>query len=344
MVTNMNPFGKAMTIFFFTLLTLLTIAPSKTSENTSLSVRSSGIINYPGVIAVDFESDDCFKMGINGQPRYMLYGTEYSGTAPYWTHGGWGPYENPTTTLFEPQTAISYSGQSAKLSVLSTTESGRRLEILHNVDPYSEHLWNIVYWYIPSDLEPFDSHLCIQRLIYERYWTGGSPSLYSFQISISVATDGRSMTNGQQHLRLNLGKGDVDNDEDGYVDVYPFRGGELYSNGDGNQAGMPESWMNKKTLLVPFDTWFPIEVYVFRNVTDYNNGIIRVWINNDLIWDVQGTRTIGISPEILSRYEQKPPAPYAFLCSGFGLYTGLGSSPKTIYADNVVLSNTESHP
>lgn len=340
----MNLIGKKIYPFFLILLAFLIITPSTASENQSLSVRSSGIVSYPGVITVDFESDDSFKMGINGQNRYMLYGVEYGGTAPYWTHGGWGPYENPTTTLFEPQTAISYSGQSARLSVLTTTESGRRLEILRNFDPYSVHVWNVVYWYIPSDLEPFDSHLCIQRLIYERYWTGGSPSLLSFQISISVATDGRSMTNGQQHFRLNLGKGDVDNDEDGVADIYPFRGGELYSNGDGNRVGMPGSWMNKKTLLVPFDKWFPVEVYVFRNLTDYDNGVIKVWIDGDLVWDVQGTRTVGTAPEILSRYDPKPPAPYAFLCSGFGLYTGLGSSPKTIYADNVVHSNTESHP
>ena len=330
-------------LFVPVLLSLILIATSAASLNSSAHVSSSGTIDYSGVTLVDFEDDDCFKWGINGMDEYMLYGTHYYGTPPNWTRGGYGPFHFPDLLLFEIETSIVRRGlQSARLSVVDpSAEVSRRLEVLHDWDPYSEYIWNIAWYYFPSSLNPFDSWIAFDRIIYERMWDHDK-AVYSqyFQISLSLLTDGRSASLGQQIFVLNLGKGNIDNNNDGVGEEWPYYGADLYSNRDSSRV-VPSSWLTKKPgFQVPFDRWFKVGTLVFRNMTDFNNGYIKVWIDDELIWDVQGTRTVGIAPEVLENIDPLPPDPQGFLSSGFGLYTGVGSSPKTIFVDDMIISNS----
>lgn len=324
--------------------------------NSSTHVASSGIVYYSGeIIHADFETNDSFEIGLNGKAEYYLYDEttqsmqHYDGWASYWDRGGYGPKNHPTEMLLKPETGIVRSGtQSGRLDVLNTSESGRRFEILHDWDPYVEYLWDCGWFYFPSSIKPLDGMVCFQRAVYERMWDsdGSRPSpTQEFQISLSATTDGRGQTLGQQIFTLCLGKGWVDNDNDGQDDMWDYWGVNLYSNRDSSPM-CPESWLTQKPgFQVPFDTWFKVETLVFRNITQqtdeyFNNGYVKVWIDDDLIWDVQGTRTVGIAPDIINEIgDVTPPVPQCFLSSGFGLYTAYGSSAKTIYVDDIILTD-----
>jgi hypothetical protein len=144
---------------------------------------------------------------------------------------------------------------------------------------------------------------------------------------------------GQQIFVLNLGKGSIDNNNDGVTENWTNMEADLYSNRDANQ-NVPSTWLTRVPgLVVPFDRWFKVTTLVYRNLSDFNNGYVKVWIDDQLVWDVEGTRTVGIEPDLLRAIDPLPPEPQGYLCSGFGLYTEVGSKPKTIYVDNMILSN-----
>jgi hypothetical protein len=321
-------------------LLLVTIA---SAYNSSPNVTSFGTIEYPNLTLINFENDDCYKWGVDGGNDYMFFGEHYLGTPPYWTHGGIGGYTYPNLLLFERNTSIVNGGlQSAKLSVVNTgTDGTRRLEILHEWDPHSEYLWDVAWYYFPSSLKPLDQWTTFHRIIYERMWDESRAVYFQqFQISLSMMTDGRSDTKGQQMFSLNLGKGDIDNNNDGIGEEWSFKGADLYSNFDADQS-VPSSWLTKEPgFQVPFGRWFKVVALVYRNMTDFNNGYIKVWIDSHLIWDVEGTRTVGIRPSILESIDPAPPDPQGYLCSGFGLYTEVGSRPKSIFVDDIIISNS----
>ncbi|MCK4424860.1 hypothetical protein KAU93_04170 [Candidatus Bathyarchaeota archaeon] len=339
----MTSISRKIELFVPFLLSLILIATSAASLSGSAYVSSFGTIDYSGVTLVDFENDDCFKWGINGKDEYMLYGIHYYGSSPNWTRGGYGASQWPDLLLFENETLIVRRGfQSAKLSVVDTSfDGGRRIEILHDWNPDSEYIWEVAWYYFPSSLKPLDSWMAFHRMIYERMWDQDKAVYYQyFHISVSAMTDGRTATNGQQIFSLSLSKGNVDNNNDGVTEEWPHLGADLYSNYDSSNA-VPSSWLTKKPgFQVPFDQWFKVTTLVFRNMTDFDNGYIKVWIDDELIWDVQGTRTVGIAPEVLKSIDPLPPDPQGFLSSGIGLYTGVGSSPKTIFVDDVIISNS----
>jgi hypothetical protein len=310
-------------------------------------IPSSLIINHPkGLVAADFESDYSFRWGVDGGGDYMLYNNHIQDDqVPTWTRGGLASLENPGLLLFEPDTSIVHSSNhSAKLSIVNTSvDSSRRLEILCDWNPYSENIWSDAWFYVPSNLTPLDSWVTFDRLVYERMWNQKARVYYQeFQISLTAMTDTRSATYGQQIIVLNLGKGNIDNNDDGETEIWPHMNADLYSNVDSNQA-VPDSWMtHEPNQQLPLDRWFKVTTLVHRNFSDYNNGFVKVWINDKLIWDIEGVRTIGISPDILSKVNTYPSDPQGYLCSGFGLYTSIGSKPKTIYVDDVVISNSSS--
>lgn len=328
-------------ILFLVLIITLPIHVKAISK--SKPIISTGSISYDQGVYIDFESVDSFKWGVDFGDDYMLYDTHYNGAPPYWDYGGYPALQYPGTLLFQPDTQIVHSGQqSAKLSVANTNiDATRRLEVLHGWNPSSQYLWESAWYYFPSSIKPLDSWMTFHRLVYERMWDQSKVTYaQSFQISISAMTDGRYATNGQQIFVLGLGKGTVDNSNTGTQDIWQNLGADLYSNADSNQV-VPGSWLTKKPgLQVPFDRWFKVTTLVYRNLVDFNNGYVKVWIDDQLVWDVEGTRTVGIDPSVLQAVKQVPPDPQGFLCSGFGLYTEIESKPKTIYVDNVIISNT----
>lgn len=323
----------------FTLFLTAIVSASSSSANIS----SSGAIDCSDITLVNFENNDSYKWGVDGGNDYMLFGEHYLGRAPCWSHGGIGSYTYPNLLLFERNTSIVHSGvQSAKLSVVNASTDGtRRLEVLHNWDPNSEYLWDIAWYYFPSSLKPLDQWTTFHRIIYERMWDQNKVVYFQqFQISLSMMTDDRVNTRGQQIFVLDLGKGDIDNNNDGIGEEWSFNGADLYSNFDASQS-VPSYWLTKKTgFQVTFDRWFEVIALVYRNLTDFNSGFIKVWIDDQLIWDVQGTRTVGIQPSILESIDSTPPDPQGYLCSGFGLYTEVGSKPKSIFVDDIIISNS----
>ena len=326
------------------LLSLLLVTCSAALQSVSVSIGTSARIAYPGTAYVDFENNECFRWGIDGNGTgYMLYGTEYAGTTPYWSGLSYPASLYPEALIFENDSSIVHSGlQSARVSVVDTSnDTARRLEILHDWDPHSAYLWNVAWYYFPSSLAPVDAFVAFHRMIYERMWDQNKAVYYQyFQISLSLLTDARSATLGQQIFVLSLGKGDIDNKNDGIGEIWPYLGADLYSNFDSNQA-VPSSWLTKKPgFQVSFDRWFKVATLIYRNMTNFNNGYIKVWIDGSLIWDVQGTRTIGIDPYVLEKIDPLPPEPQGYLCSGFGLYTGISSRPKTIFVDDFIISNS----
>lgn len=331
-------------LILYVLLISSLIVTCEGTSSASIVVSSRGGIDYSNIDLVSFENNESFKWGIDGNGTgYMLHGAQYSGTVPFWSRGGIGAQTFPDLLLFEPETQIVHSGlQAANLSVVDTSSDGRRrLEILHDWNPHSEFIWQVGWYYFPSSLRPADGFVAFDRIIYERMWDQSKAVYFQqFQISLSLLTDGRTATKGQQIFVLSLGKGDIDNNNTGIGDNWPCLGADLYSNYDSNQ-NVPSSWITRQPgFQVPFDRWFKVVTLVFRNMTDFNNGFIKVWIDSNLVWDVQGTRTVGIAPSVLDSIKSTPPEPQGYLCSGFGLYTDIGTRPKTVFVDDIILSNS----
>lgn len=253
--------------------------------------------------------------------------------------------ENPGGLIFNPETVVVHSGkQSAGISLVDTRhDSSRRLEILHNWNPYSKDIWSEMGFYFPSSIKPMDSWVTLDRLVYERMRDQNAKVYYQeFQISITAMTDTKSATFGQQKIVFNLGKGNIDNDNNGETEILPHMNADLYSNDDFNQV-VPNSWLSLQPgLELPFNRWVKVTTLVHRDFTDYNGGYVKVWIDDKLVWNVEGVRTVGISPNILEKVHSYPVEPHGYLCSGFGLYTATGSKPKTIYVDDVTIFNSSS--
>ncbi|MCX6648708.1 MAG: hypothetical protein NTV61_04890, partial [Candidatus Bathyarchaeota archaeon] len=160
----------------------------------SKNIVSSGSLTYPdGVFTADFESDASFKWGVDGTGDYMLYNNYVNSTSPsIWTRGAWPAFQYPGKLIFQPEFNIVYSGnQAAEITVADTSlESSRRLEILHDWDPFSTDVWSVGWFYFPSSLKPLDSWVTFDRLIYERMWAQNKAVYYQyFQISLSAMTD-----------------------------------------------------------------------------------------------------------------------------------------------------------
>jgi hypothetical protein len=337
---------KVKVIGLTLLIALLMITYSQAAISTQTSFASSGMILYKSSTYVDFETTDSYKWGVDGANDYLLYGVYYSGTPPYWSRGSYPAYTNPGTLFFEPTNTIVYRGaKSANLTVADTSaESTRRMEILHDWDPQTEYVMLSGWYYFPYDLNPSDAWVTFHRAIYERMWDQEKAVYYQyFQISVSLLTDGRSATNGQQIFVLSLGKGNIDNNNDGVTEEWPYLGADLYSN-TGSNKDVPSTWLTKKTgLQVPFGEWFKVTTLIYRNLNDFNDGYVKVWINDDLVWDIDGVRTVGIAPTVLEDIDPTPPEPQGYVCSGFGLYTDMYSKPKTIFVDDIMYSNSTSY-
>jgi hypothetical protein len=308
---------------------------------------------------VGFENNVDFQWGLDGGGSYMLFGvyhTNQSGACvagcycnngdrqSYWSRGSWPACLYPTVMLFEKNSTIVHGGvQSAKISVLDTSkESTRRIEILHDWNPETDfNITSEEWFYFPSTVNPINGWITFHRIIYERMWDQNKAvDFQQFQISLSAITDGRSLENGKQIFVLDLGKGDIDNNNDGVEETWPYMQADIYSNYDSSII-VPSSWLTKKSIYVPFDRWLKVKSEVFRNLTDFNNGYVKVWIDDDLIWDVHGTRTVGINPHIINSLDVLPPEPQAYLCTGLGLYTDLNSGPKQIFVDDIIMSSTQ---
>jgi hypothetical protein len=238
-----------------------------------------------------------------------------------------------------PETTIVYSGsKSAKLSILNPVDdTRRRLEILNDLDTNITHSWFEAWYYIPENMYPFNPSewLSFHRAIYERLWDDSLPLPYQyFQISIGVYCSDKSSSLGEHFFHLGIGKGTVDNDDDGVIDWDTTSGSEtrynLHSNDD------PESNPNLARILVPFGRWFKVTTYVTRNPDNFEDGKIKVWIDDELLWDLSGVRTIGIDPEKISD-RQGFSNPRAYLSCGFSLYRQVGATPSTIYVDEVII-------
>jgi len=328
----------------------------------SYSISSIGNILYPSVVAVDFENDGDFEIGISTLPQYRKYpdySIIYEGEPSVWDTGGWAFGGNPFYAKFEPEFSIIKNGiQSGRIEIsnCSSYYHDNRLELLHRVDSrnYTES-WFEAWYYIPSevwnDSEPHCS-MVFHRISYDRIWSqniSDQGGIYYQQLNIQLTlyVDSRSKTYKQNMFMLTV-KGQVDDPPydklDDMYDVNYFSNGD-YGKGADDHGKFPPPAEPINKILVPKDRWFKVTTYIYRNIdtylTDPEGGAIKVWIDDKLIWDIPRIRTVGVNPDVLEQ-EHEYQKNRAFHCIGFSNYGNNGgdaSSPMYYYIDNIIISN-----
>lgn len=269
----------------------------------------------------------------------------YGGSNWWWEQLYW-PLSNPNnkfTQEYSSATGVVAHGGSymARLELLNPSGGANpsdpyRLEVLHNWDALSLRELQLSEWhYFPSEDFSVDGFVAFHRTLYERYWgTGGSP-YYSYNgFHISLVIDGRSSrpTYGQPIYAVALNHGDVPEGSLSSQDLYPSDTKQHWDSGVNAFV-----WNNGYAELVPeFDQWVNVVSYVLRDVNNYNNGRIKLWIDGELVYDISNIRTVGITPSLLDGANGEN-----FLSSGFSLYTNSGASPKHCFFDDVTYEWTD---
>lgn len=327
----------------------------------STGIQTLTTTNTAQYYSIPFENTEEYQLGMYNDDKYVIYtddfNTQYDGTPYFFNRGGYGFDLNGGTGImyFEPDSGTVRNGvYSAKVGSSDTSvDSRRRVELLHDWDsPTTEYIWEIGYFYVPSHVDAF---CAIQRIIYERLWNSTAPKVYQeFQLSLSLYNDSRTATKGEQILVLSLGKGDFDNNDDGTYDSYDYKHADLYSNGGTSSASFESDHPEGLALFdyqVPVGEWVGIKSLTYRNVSDYDNGSVAVWVHNGtdwyLLWNVTGVRTIGITPNRIASMQHSESVDnndVAYFSSGFGCYTDMYSNAKHVFLDDVLISSQNQEP
>jgi len=274
------------------------------------SIPSFGVVSYPSdkILRIDFEDPSHFSYGkdtIWDQPT----GLEYP--------------ENK----FVPSTeTVVSSSTSAKLELTNPYSDGtRRIHVEHKWDPLADrHIWSSFWVYLPSDFK-VDAWTNLWKAIEERLGSRTHPwtarwGYNWFQIGLSI-NDGTKVSETEYRVEVKINHGWVDANNDSINDL------------------------SKEYTVYSQDTiklgeWCKIKLYVYR---DLGQGIVQMWINDVLQFDLRGIRTIGIAPETLMNPPSDDGGQFrSWLCTGMSLYSG-GSddwrnvSPKKAFFDNIVL-------
>jgi len=323
-------------------------------------------------VSLDFEADPCFELGYVSK-GYVSYIDNFAvrhidRNASILPRGGYCPHEyqniyGSNGYYFHPETNMVHSGtRSVKMGVINPQSSQvtRELEVLIDLDPLTNtEIWAEGWYYIPSSTKDatsaYNQWMVFHRLIVERLFDNTKQmSVQVLNLNLGILTDDRFGKEGQRMFSMSLNKATIDNNNDGGNDVLGKV--DLYSNGGSYPPGGPEPITS---MLVPFDQWFHVKTYVFRNIQNFNDGKVKVWINDVLLWDIEHTRTVGLDPTIISKYPPFNPSDspdsygyttpayaYGHVSTGFGCYTGVSSGTAvTVYLDDYALTvNGESPP
>jgi len=286
-------------------------------QSSSLNIPSYGRVsnqaNVHETIVVDFEAPEHFEFGV---------------TAPIWdaasTHGS----VKAGYCLFEPSIDNVHGGaQSAKLALLQPDiDERRRLHFEHRWSFDDKHFWTVAWYYLPTDFVGVDAEWheilrCATTYMHRKGkpWTFDPNNYEWWKASLHLTPH-----NDRFKIFAAIGLGQVDNDGDGVND---------YPGGPGFVG---------RRLVYSVDTigrgeWNKLVTYVYR---DKEHGVFQFWLNDVLQWDEGEIDTLGISFERM-QYAYEHPEIYSMarVTSGISLYTGIGGTPKTVYFDDVILSN-----
>ncbi|MCX6648714.1 MAG: InlB B-repeat-containing protein [Candidatus Bathyarchaeota archaeon] len=257
---------------------------------------------------------------------------------------------------------------SMKLTVSSSTESGRRNEVLHTWNPETTTVMTTEAWiYIPSNFVAGDFNALV-RPLYERYWGDaslGEPGYMSYNGATFgiFGSDGRSSrpTYGQPVLNLYMNHGDVENEHPlpASYDLYLSDMQQAYSGSLGKWDWI-EPYKSHSELRWTVDNikghWIKVTCNVIRNLSNWDDGRIEWhvafpmdgYIDHLLYMTSSGSdeygwnpatpiRTIGISPLLMAK-RQAESWGQAVFCSGVSNYNGIGNANNDIYFDDIILS------
>jgi len=114
-----------------------------------------------------------------------------------------------------------------------------------------------------------------------------------------------------------------------------FNHGWVDNDGDGIND-LEDEWGKQSVETIKFGEWFKLTTYIYR---DLEHGIVKLWINGKLQYEISNVRTMGIDP---SRLADTSPNIEAWLSSGFALYSGgLPIEPQHVYFDDFILANRD---
>lgn len=296
------------------------------TETTRVWVKPVG--GYTSFIA-DFENDGDFSVGV-----------EHSGNYKYWDRERWFMDIHPDAYRFWPETTIVRSGtRSAKLELLDPISDGRRrLQRYHDWNPFTEHIWQEEWFYLPEDLlwtNPDTGEglwYALHTIISERMW---NPDILpwnfqDFAIAINVIWD---QYHNNPVFDFILRGRDVDNNDDGQPDIGDF-----------------EKYFELGSEGVPTGRWIKIRSHIYRNLQNWDEGYVEFWIEDsettETIYHKEDPcRTIGIDPERIASLTPWKQGDYmAYIASGFCLYAGglRGGMPLPckIYVDDFQVETT----
>lgn len=334
--------------------------------------------NYP--IDVGFENLEDFELSTVAK-GYVIYTDGFSvihgetnppnpTAATWWDRGGYNPrvcYLTGTDGWeVEPEYSIVHSGlQSMRVTALHPQDAQlwRELEMGPDINPYTDTEFEYELWaYFPSELKTAleDSPAgwgayAVFRPIVERLYDGNR--------RISPQTLNLNVLLGIDRYSVVLNHGTIDNDNDGADDL---RGKyDLFSDGSGGGGTITDPGVSQQpenVVLPVWDQWVHFKAWYTRNLTDFQNGQLKIWIDGVLVWNFTGVRTVGLDPNIIGQYPRynpggdpgsygynTPPFTYGHVTPKFGLYTGVGTNwpaapPLTIYYDDFYLNVLEPTP
>lgn len=317
---------QSQEICVLTVTILLCLVPVQTGmslQQTNRVITSSGIINYPEykTIYVGFENPEDFETPEDPATGYVWASQDSWYSMREFTDPD-DPDNQDLGMYFEPATDFVHSGiQSARLALENPIDNDRRrVHIYHCWETATfEHLWFEAWWYFPVDLV-VDNHISFHTTSSERWYypPSGRYMTYSTGLAIEVNT---KVAEGEYKLQVIRNWGYVDNDHDGENDLPP--------------VDYWDDWI-RTPGTIKFGEWFKITTYLYRNLTDYDNGRYKLWINDELQWDMPW-RTIGIDPYAIDTLPKTGGGERGWVCSGVSIYESAGSSPIEIRVDDVIL-------
>lgn len=281
----------------------------------------------PVSIEVGFEDEGDFEIGIENEPRHIIYSspTAIIERAPkVWTYGGYsqvalrellggGLFDyldfrpQPYNAEVPPPPAPSGT-RCAKLELhnpdTTIDDETRRLEIFRYHDPYVREKTVEARIFIPMDFQ-FTEWQLLLRLTRELMFNQPGWEWDAWlNISIGI-TEEDYVRPGEYRISTQIN----------HCSVSGCRVGRRY-----DQSSSPED-------TIKFGEWFHLKGYLYRHE---KLGKIKWWLNGKLVIDIAGTLedpvcTMYIPPEVLSKITPYNPGggqPYGFVASGINHYAG----------------------
>ncbi len=299
------------------------------ADQTSTTVRSAGVVRTNPVedyyVFLRFESDDEFKIGKYHGTSYVEFNIEYpcevGGWNTPWDRGGFD-FTNPIIRA-DVETSIVHGGtRSLKIQLQDPSYKnpgyppGKRLNMIHDWEPYAEHRWLEAWFYIPEDFPDLGwgrgtQGTKIMAINSERYWGPGDRPYYFFngpgiRLWLDIYRGTNHDTYGKWVFLSGLGRGGGPSlpPDDPYnppPDVI-FSDAQLFYNPSTGRKEWDPSIDPNDYWIPPFGQWFMIRQHIYKNYADINNGLYQCWLSlppdyqEELVFETT-YRCAGILPD-----------------------------------------------